>query len=89
VTAEGADEGGDRGEQALLQVDEDEALRLGRGAEEVGVALQEGRDETDESAAVERLGGIEIRAVYARYANPKLTFPADLARMTALLGDRA
>ncbi|QQR73599.1 MAG: 2-C-methyl-D-erythritol 4-phosphate cytidylyltransferase [Holophagales bacterium] len=75
--------------RALFRAETPQVFRRDLLTRAFAAALQEGRDETDESAAVERLGGIEIRAVYARYANPKLTFPADLARMTALLGDRA
>lgn len=52
----------------------------------LAAAVREGRDETDESAAVERLPGIEIRAVRCRHGNPKLTVPADLERVASLLG---
>lgn len=52
----------------------------------LALARNEGRDETDESAAVERLGEVEICAVQAAHPNPKLTVRADLPWVAALLG---
>lgn len=52
----------------------------------LALAERDGRDETDESAAVERLDEAEIRAVHARHPNPKLTVPSDLGQLAALLG---
>jgi 2-C-methyl-D-erythritol 4-phosphate cytidylyltransferase len=43
---------------------------------------------TDEASAVERLPGVRLAAVEARHPNPKLTTPADLALVAALLTDR-
>jgi 2-C-methyl-D-erythritol 4-phosphate cytidylyltransferase len=40
---------------------------------------------TDEAALVERLGDVELRAVEARFANPKVTYPEDLALVAWLL----
>ena len=40
---------------------------------------------TDESSVVERLPGVRIVAVHARHANPKVTTPADLPLVEALL----
>jgi 2-C-methyl-D-erythritol 4-phosphate cytidylyltransferase len=40
---------------------------------------------TDESSLVERLAGERVLAVEARHPNPKLTEPADLAVIAALL----
>lgn len=44
---------------------------------------------TDESSLVERLPGLRIAAVAARFPNPKVTFEADLARIESLLGATA
>jgi len=43
---------------------------------------------TDEASAVERLPGVRLAAVEALRPNPKLTTPADLALVAALLTDR-
>ncbi|MGH9465573.1 MAG: 2-C-methyl-D-erythritol 4-phosphate cytidylyltransferase [Thermoanaerobaculia bacterium] len=43
---------------------------------------------TDEASLVERLPGVRIAAVAARHPNPKLTTPADLPWIEALLGGR-
>jgi len=40
---------------------------------------------TDEASLVERLGGLRIAAVRAERANPKLTYPEDLAEIERLL----
>lgn len=40
---------------------------------------------TDESSLVERLPGVRVLAVEARHENPKVTTPADLARVESLL----
>ena len=40
---------------------------------------------TDESSVVERLPGARVVAVEARHENPKVTTPADVARVEALL----
>lgn len=40
---------------------------------------------TDEASLVERLAGIEIRAVMALAPNPKVTYPADLERVARRL----
>jgi 2-C-methyl-D-erythritol 4-phosphate cytidylyltransferase len=42
---------------------------------------------TDESSLVERLPGVRIAAVAARFPNPKVTFEGDLARVAALLAE--
>lgn len=40
---------------------------------------------TDEASLVERLGGVPIAAVEARRANPKVTYPEDLALVERIL----
>lgn len=54
----------------------EQALELARRERFVG---------TDEAALVERLPGATVRAVLARHPNPKLTEPADLPVVEALL----
>lgn len=49
------------------------------------LARRDGFVGTDEAALVERLSDATVRAVLARYPNPKLTEPADLAVVEALL----
>lgn len=44
---------------------------------------------TDESSLAERLPGLRIAAVAARFPNPKVTFEADLARVESLLAGTA
>ena len=44
---------------------------------------------TDESALVERLDGVSIRAVEALEPNPKLTVPGDLPLLESLLASRS
>jgi 2-C-methyl-D-erythritol 4-phosphate cytidylyltransferase len=54
-------------------------------------ALAEARSDgfvgTDEASAVERLPGVRLVAVPAAHPNPKLTTPADLPVVAALLRD--
>ncbi len=54
-------------------------------------ALSEAREAaftgTDEASVVERIAGVRLAAVEAAAPNPKLTAPADLAIVTALLRD--
>jgi 2-C-methyl-D-erythritol 4-phosphate cytidylyltransferase len=53
-------------------------------------AAREGFVGTDESSLVERIGGLRIAAVPARFPNPKLTAAGDLGLLERLLGaDRA
>ena len=49
------------------------------------LARRDGFVGTDEAALVERLPGATVRAVLARHPNPKLTEPADLPLVEALL----
>ena len=51
------------------------------------LAVADGFLGTDESSLVERLGGVQIVAVPALHANPKVTFAADLRWVAALLRD--
>ena len=51
----------------------------------IAAAQEAGFEGTDESALVERLPGLRIVAVEARAPNPKLTTPADLPLISALL----
>ncbi len=52
-------------------------------------ARRDGFVGTDEASLVERLGGVEIRAVAAGSPNPKLTEPGDLEVLAGLLGYRS
>lgn len=51
-------------------------------------ALAEAFVGTDEASLVERLPGVRIAAVAARHPNPKLTTPADLPLIEALVAGR-
>ncbi len=55
----------------------------------LAAARRDGFAGTDEASLVERLGGVEIRAVVARWPNPKLTEPGDLELLAALLASDA
>ena len=70
----------------LFRAETPQVFRRDLLARALAAAVREGRDETDESAAVEKLGDISIRAVLARHENPKLTVPSDVERVAALLG---
>jgi 2-C-methyl-D-erythritol 4-phosphate cytidylyltransferase len=52
------------------------------------LAGREDRQETDEASLLERVPGCRIRAVEARFPNPKLTRAADLPLLEALLRDQ-
>jgi 2-C-methyl-D-erythritol 4-phosphate cytidylyltransferase len=51
----------------------------------MALAVRDGFAGTDESSLVERLGSERVLAIEALHANPKLTEPADLAVIAALL----
>ena len=70
----------------LFRAETPQVFRRDVLTEALALAIREGRDETDEAAAVEHLGEVEIVAVRAHRPNPKLTVPEDLPRVEALLG---
>jgi 2-C-methyl-D-erythritol 4-phosphate cytidylyltransferase len=53
----------------------------------LGEARRDGFVGTDEASAVERVPGVRLVAVAAQHPNPKLTTPADLPLVAALLRD--
>lgn len=62
--------------QIFRRADLDRALEAARRDRFVG---------TDESSLVERLGDVSVAAVEARRANPKVTYPEDLALVERIL----
>jgi len=69
----------------LFRAETPQAFRYEVLARAMALAERDGFEGTDESSLVERLGSERILAVEARHANPKLTEPADLAVVAALL----
>ena len=55
----------------------------------LAAARRDGFVGTDESALVERLGDVEIRAVAARHPNPKVTFAEDFEAVARLLHEES
>jgi len=69
----------------LFRAETPQAFRYEVLVRAMALAERDGFEGTDESSLVERLGSERIVAVEARHANPKLTEPADLAVVGALL----
>ncbi len=71
---------------ALFRAETPQVFRRDLLEQALLAAERDGFVGTDEAALVERLGGIEIRAVVASKPNPKVTLPEDLAEAARLLG---
>ena len=71
--------------EALFRAETPQVFRRDLLAAALARAAVEGWEGTDESALVERLGGVEIAAVEAGSPNPKLTVPGDLEELARLL----
>src|SRR5436190_8657662 len=69
----------------LFRAETPQAFRYEVLVRAVALAERDGFEGTDESSLVERLGSERILAIEALHANPKLTEPADLAVIAALL----
>lgn len=72
----------------LFRAETPQVFRRSIFAAALARAANEGFVATDESALVERLDGVSIRAVEAAHPNPKLTQPSDLPLLAALLAAR-
>lgn len=74
----------------LFRAETPQVFRRAVFARALAAAHGDGFEGTDEASLVERLPGVRIRAVAARWPNPKLTEPGDLRLIAALLaGSRA
>lgn len=71
--------------QDLFRAETPQVFRRSLLAAALARAAAGGVAATDESALVERLGGVEIVAVEARRPNPKLTLAGDLGLVAGLL----
>ncbi|HVS02184.1 MAG TPA: 2-C-methyl-D-erythritol 4-phosphate cytidylyltransferase [Thermoanaerobaculia bacterium] len=69
----------------LFQAETPQAFRRETLARAHAAAALAGFTGTDEASLVERLPGSRVVAVHARHPNPKLTWPADLPWLAALL----
>jgi len=71
--------------EGLFRAETPQVFRRGVLARALDAARRDGFEGTDESALVERLGDMRVLAVEATARNPKLTTPADLELVRALL----
>ena len=71
--------------RTLFRAETPQVFRRATLERALAAARRDGFVGTDESSLVERLGDVEIRAVEARFANPKVTFAEDFEAVARLL----